>query len=143
MRIGAKLALLFVAAAVAVTVACGGADDAKDGATATPGGDRKVVPAPVDALQMIIRDGVPKQYSVRIGSGLPSGCAQFNAVRITGRKGATIMIEVTNTMPTDESVACTAIYGTHEEEVALEFPFEPGKEYVLRVNEKELPFTAQ
>ncbi len=143
MQMRAKLALFFVAAAVVLTAACGGADDGGDGATATPGGDRKVVLAPIDALQMIIRDGVTKQYSVRIGSGLPSGCAQFNAVRITGRKGSTIMIEVTNTIPSDEGVACTAIYGTHEEVVALEFPFEPGKEYVLRVNEKELPFTAQ
>ena len=143
MHVRAKLALLFLAAAVAVTAACGGADDDRDGATATPGGDRKVVLAPIDALGLIVSDSVPPKYSVRIGSGLPSGCAQFNGVRITGRQGSTIMIEVTNTMPSDESVACTAIYGTHEEIVALEFPFQSGKEYVLRVNEKELPFTAQ
>ncbi|MBI5285604.1 MAG: hypothetical protein HY874_10965 [Chloroflexi bacterium] len=143
MQVRAKLALLFVAAVVAVTVACGGAGDAGDGATATPDGDRKVVLAPVDSLGLITSDSLPPQYSVRIGSGLPSGCARFNAARITGRTGSTIMIEVTNTVPSDENVACTAIYGTHEEVLRLDFPFKPGNEYVLRANEKELRFTAQ
>lgn len=142
MRFGMKsLVLLVASAAVVMAAACG----VKHGATPspTPGGERQVVLAPIDKLELIIRDTFPPQYAARIISGLPNGCAQFNEARMTGRSGPTITIEVTNTMPSDPHVACTAIYGTHEEVIELGADFQSGTEYVVRVNDKELRFTAR
>jgi hypothetical protein len=163
MRIGVQSVVLLASATVVLAAACGGgakpvatpsatsAPAATPSATvapgatpsATPAGDRKVVLAPIDKLDLIIRESFPPQYAVRILSGLPNGCAQFNEARITDRTASTITIEVTNTMPTDPNVACTQIYGTHESIVELGSDFGPGKEYLVRVNDKELRFTAQ
>jgi hypothetical protein len=137
--------LLVAGAALVLAAACGDARDNGNNATPspTPGAERTVVPAPIDKLDLIVRESAPPQYAVRVLSGLPSGCARFNEVRITGRSGTTITIEVTNTMPADNTIACTAIYGTHEAIVELGTDFVPGTEYLVRVNDKELRFTAQ
>jgi ABC-type glycerol-3-phosphate transport system substrate-binding protein len=139
MRFKRRLLILLTAGAL-LAAACGGGNG-----TATPGAERKTVPAPIDKLELITRESQPPQYAVRILSGLPSGCAQFDAARITGRSDTTITIWVTNTVPADPKVACTAIYGTHEEVVELGSDFAHGveQEYVVRVNDKELRFTAQ
>jgi hypothetical protein len=50
---------------------------------------------------------------------------------------------VTNTHPSDPDIACTAIYGMHESTVELGTDFASGGEYVVKVNDKELRFTAQ
>lgn len=106
-------------------------------------GDREIVPAPIDETKLIIRESAPPQYAVRVVSGLPNGCAQFNEAKITGREGFAIRIEVTNTMPSDPNVVCTAIYGTHEEIIELGTDFVSGTEYAVQVNDAELRFTAQ
>jgi hypothetical protein len=146
MRFGLSVPVLLVAGATLVlAAACGDARDTGNKVTPspTPGAERTVVPAPIDKLELIVRESAPTQYAVRILSGLPSGCARFNEARIAGRSDATITIEVTNTMPSDKTIACTAIYGTHEAIVELGAGFDPGKEYVVRVNDKDLRFTAQ
>jgi hypothetical protein len=161
--------LLLLAAALALAAACGGSGVATRTATPSPSPSlspaasssptptpapsptpapdtgRQVVPAPIDKLDLIVRQSQPPSYAVHILSGLPSGCAQFNDTRIASRGDTTITIEVTNTMPTDPKVACTAIYGTHEEivELGANFAAGVGQEYIVRVNDKELRFTAQ
>jgi hypothetical protein len=149
MRFGRALPLLLIAGAtLLLATACGDARDGGGGGgiatpSPTPGAGRTVVPAPIDKLELITRESAPPQYAVRILSGLPSGCARFNEARITGRSGTTITIDVTNTMPADNTIACTAIYGTHEAIIELGTDFIPGTEYLVRVNDKELRFTAQ
>lgn len=141
-----SLGLLTAALAMAAA-ACGGAD--ADGGI-TPGPDtvppdRVVVDAPIDELETIIRESFPAQYAVRVVSGLPSGCAEFHEAAITSRSGTTIVIRVTNTMPADENIACTAIYGQHESVVELGTgdEYTSGTEYTVKVNDKQVAFTAQ
>lgn len=150
-----RMALVALAAgAMAVlAAACGDVDDASDGGGASPAPDaeRTIVPAPIDDLEMIVRESAPPQYAVRVVSGLPDGCAEFNEATLTGRTereiegivGTTIEIEVTNTVPSGTDVICTAVYGTHEETIDLGSDFDSGTEYVVKVNDEELKFTAQ
>lgn len=144
-----SLALIALAAGTLalLAAACGDGDvnDASDdgGAPSTPSADRTIAPAPIDELELIIRESAPPQYAVRVVSGLPDGCAEFYEAALTGRTGKTIEIEVTNTVPSDPKVICTAIYGTHEETIELGSDFDSGTEYVVKVNDEELKFTAQ
>ncbi len=139
----AFLAMLVVAAGALLVVGCGdSADDSNGGGGSLPD-DRRIEMAPIDELEMIIRESAPPQYAVRVVSGLPNGCSEFNATEIVSRSGATISIDVTNTMPSDPNVVCTAIYGTHEEIVELGSDLASGTEYTVGVNDKELKFTAQ
>jgi len=137
--IAAGLAALSVLAA-----ACGGdgqAEDERPPATPTPG--LRTVLAPIDELELIIRESFPPQYAVRIVSGIPSGCAQFKEAKLTGTSGTTFTIEVTNTEIDDPNAVCTAIYGTHESIIELGSDLTSGTEYTVKVNDKTLTFTAQ
>jgi hypothetical protein len=102
-----------------------------------------IVAAPIDKLELITRESNPPQYAVNVTSGLPDGCTKFHEARTTGRSGTTVTIAVTNTHPSDPMIACTAIYGTHEEVVELGTDFARGTAYVVWVNDKDLRFTAQ
>jgi hypothetical protein len=125
-------------AAVSFAAVCGDADDG-----APPQNGRTLVDAPIDELELIVRESAPPQYAVRIVSGLPNGCAEFADARVTGRSGNETKVQVRNTIPSDPNVVCTAIYGTHEEIVDLGSDFTSGQSYVVRVNDKTLEFTAQ
>ena len=109
--------------------------------TAPPGATRRVR-APIDAAEMIVRESFPVQYAVRIVSGLPSGCHTFDGAEVT-RNGTEITIAVWNRVPSDARIACTAIYGTHEEIVELGSDFRSGVVYHVAVNDLALTFTAQ
>jgi hypothetical protein len=165
-----KLALLAFIPLVAVAAACGAGNSGEPGATptspasaspsatppartptSTPGATpspattpgRKIVDAPIDGLDVVVRESFPPQYAVTIVSGLPSGCAVFNAAEVTSRAGTEITIRVTNTEPDDPNLACTAIYGTHESTVELGSDFTSGVTYTVRVNDESIDFTAQ
>ncbi len=109
----------------------------------SPDGDRKVVDAPIEAIDILVRESFPPGYTAKITSGLPSGCARFHEAKITGRSGTAITISVTNTMPSDPKTICTDIYGYHEANVDLGQDFVPGRTYAVKVNDKEKTFRAQ
>lgn len=104
---------------------------------------RKVVDAPIESIDILVRESFPPGYTARIVSGLPSGCAKFHEARVTGRAGTTITIRVTNTVPANPETMCTDIYGFHESNVDLGQDFVPGRRYTVRVNDKETTFRAQ
>jgi hypothetical protein len=104
-------------------------------------GERQVVPAPIDLVDILILESFPPQYVVHIVSGLPSGCAQFNELK-TERDGNTITITITNTMPTGD-VACTMIYGMKDHNVNLGSDFVSGETYTVIVNGESTTFVAQ
>lgn len=135
------LALIPFLAIAALAATCGGDDDREPPVTPTPG--LKIVDAPIDGLDIIVRESFPPQYAVHIVSGLPSGCAKFDKAEVTGRSGNEITVHVTNTLPDDPNIACTAIYGTHESTVELGSDFTSGTTYTVRVNDKSVDFTAQ
>ncbi|WP_288017103.1 hypothetical protein [Tepidiforma sp.] len=107
------LLLLPALAALAVAAACID-DDGSTGSRPNDGYPTKVVDAPIDAIDIVVRESMPPQYAVVITSGLPNGCARFAGWEIVARTEAEIVIRVTNRVPDSDEVACTMVYGTHD-----------------------------
>lgn len=136
----ARLALLGISILI-MTVACAGSDYS----SGHPGGgdDRKRVLAPIDGAEVLQRDSSRPRYAVRVLSGLPSGCAVFDRIEVE-RAGRFVDLTVWNTVPADENVACTMIYGTAENTVEIGGDFAAGETYQVRINgETEAVFTAR
>lgn len=131
--------------AIGAAAAAGCVDDrgSTGSGGSTPDYPTKIVDAPIDGIEVLIRETAPPQYAAVITSGLPSGCAQFAGWEMVQRTDSEIVIRVTNRMPDSDEVACTMIYGTHESTVDLGSDFEPGKTYTLVVNGTRHEFTAQ
>ena len=126
--IAIALVAVALAGAAAALASVGGGDPA----------GRHTVAAPIDGIEVLIRESAPPQVSVRITAGLPSGCAQPNSHSVS-RSGDTITITVLNSMPSGNP-ACTMIYGTYELVVDLGTDFRPGGAYTLRVNDRSTTF---
>lgn len=134
-RQASPLGLLLLALAVAILAAGCSPRDAEGG--------RTIVDAPIEAIDILVRESFPPGYTAKITSGLRSGCARFHEAKITGRSGTTITVSVTNTMPSDPKTSCTAIYGYHETNLDLGQDFVSGQTYTVRVNDKTTTFRAQ
>ncbi|MEX2247728.1 MAG: hypothetical protein WEC75_13705 [Dehalococcoidia bacterium] len=101
-----------------------------------------MVAAPIDDLELIIRESFPPQYAARVVSGIPDGCHSFDAVKME-RSGEVFEIVVTNLRGGGEDAVCTQIYGTHEEIVELGSDLTAGTTYTVRANDRELTFIAE
>ena len=102
----------------------------------TPG--RQTVPAPIDDVQVVIRDSSPPQVTLNVKAGLPSGCAQRESHSIS-RTGDTVTVRVLNSILTGD-VACTMIYGTYELNLDLGRDFRAGGTYTVNVNDRTTTF---
>jgi hypothetical protein len=134
-----RFRVFVVTAAIAVLSACVAGHD-------EPGSEdsfeRKRALAPIDAADVVVRESAPPQYALRIVSGLPSGCAEYDEAEVT-RTEDRIDVTVWNTVPADENVACTMIYRTATNTIDLGDEFEPGATYTIRINGQEtLEFAA-
>lgn len=125
-----SLAAIFLVGAVAFASGRG------DLTPAAPG--RQTVPAPIDDLQVVIRESAPPQVTLNIKAGLPSGCAQRESHSV-GRNGDTFTVRVLNSMPTG-TVACTMIYGSYQLNIDLGRDFRAGGTYTVNVNDKTITF---
>ncbi|HUG04995.1 MAG: hypothetical protein WEE03_11530 [Chloroflexota bacterium] len=103
-----------------------------------PAPGRQTVPAPIDHIEVVIRESAPPQVSLNIKAGLPSGCAQRDSHSLT-RTGDTFTVTVLNSMPTGNPI-CTMIYGTYELSIDLGRDFRPGATYTVQVNDKTTTF---
>ena len=103
--------------------------------------DRLLKLAPIDGLDLVIREIWPPQYVVQVTSALPDGCSRFAGYTVE-RDGTTITVEVWNSVPTGRA-PCTMLYGYHLFSVELGSDFESGVEYTLVVGAQELTFVAQ
>lgn len=106
--------------------------------------ERVEVLAPIEDAELEVGESAPPQHAVRVVSGLPSGCAELERIDVE-RDGADIEVTVWNTVPADEEeVACTAIYRSTDNTVALGGDFEAGTRYSVTVNrDVTLSFTAR
>jgi hypothetical protein len=127
--LAAVVALAVLGAVGVAALASGRAPDA---------GGRQTVAAPIDNVDVLIRESNPPQVSVKISAGLPSGCAQRDSHSVS-RAGDTITISVMNSLPTGNPI-CTMIYGTYELNVDLGSNFAIGTTYTIRVNDKVTTF---
>jgi hypothetical protein len=103
-----------------------------------------VVPAPIDVAAVVAPATPGGEYTLNISSGLPSGCAQFDEIRVE-RDGNEFVVDVTNLMPNpNQPIACTAIYGYHESEVTLGSGLTAGDRYSITINgDLAISFVAQ
>jgi hypothetical protein len=131
-----RTVLLAVLAATAVLAIAAAALTADRGTT--PPEARQTVPAPIDGLEVVMRESAPPQVSLKITAGLPSGCAQPHSHQLT-RAGNTITVSVLNSMPTGQPI-CTMIYGSYDLTVDLGSDFAPGATYTVQVNDKTTTF---
>jgi hypothetical protein len=104
----------------------------------TPVPGRQTVPAPIDDVQVVIRESNPPQVTLNVKAGLPSGCAQRESYSMS-RTGDAFTVRVLNSMPTGD-VMCTMIYGTYELNIDLGSDFRPGATYTVQVNDKTTTF---
>ncbi len=132
------LLLMLMAALPLVAFGCGWTDGGGSGTGAT-----RTEKAPIDGIDILVRESYPPGYTAHITSGLPSGCAKFHSAEVTGRSGNTITVTVLNTMPADPNTQCTAIYGSHEANIDLGTEFVSGQTYTVEVNDKTKTFVAQ
>ena len=100
--------------------------------------------APIESVEIIVAESFPPQYFAHVVSGLPNGCVKFYGYDET-REGDTINITITNLKPapSNNTLACAAVYLTHESSIPLGKDFEPGKEYTVKVNDVVESFVAQ
>ena len=107
-----------------------------------PDPGRSEVRAPIARVSVRVAESHPPQYFADVTSALPDGCTRFarSAVR---REESTVFVDVFNTRPTSDAVACSMIYGEHESAAPLGSDFEPGATYTLDVNGTRTTFVAQ
>ena len=122
------LAVILLAGAVAFASGRGG--------PVAPG--RQTVAAPIDQIEVVVRESAPPQVALKIKAGLPSGCAQRDSHSVT-RSGDTFTVTVLNSMPKGDAI-CTMIYGTYDLTIELGSDFRIGGTYTVQVNDKTTTF---
>jgi hypothetical protein len=139
-------AAVAAAAVVAVTGLALAANRGQGGSPA-PGGpvdptassDVVTVKAPIDGIDVLIRESNPPQVTLKVTAGLPSGCARQHSYRLT-RSGNTFNVTVLNSMPKGDPI-CTMIYGAYVLNIDLGGGFTPGTTYTVNVNDEVETFT--
>jgi hypothetical protein len=129
---------------LAMVVACVASCTDPDLATSIALADgRKQVLAPIESAEIVVRQSAPPQYALRITSGLPNGCAEFDRIDLIPN-GSVVELRVWNTLPASEKIACTMVYGTASNTVDLAGEFESGRTYDVRINgQTKVTFTAK
>ncbi len=154
-RLGIIMVLMAAVALLAV-VACGSSATApvptQPPATETPIKGNPLaeepktieVPAPIEDATVVAPEEPGGEYVLKITSGLPSGCAEFNGYGVE-RDGSRFVVDVTNLMPDpSEPIACTEIYSYHDGEVALGSGLNGGETYTVAINgELTITFVAR
>ena len=103
---------------------------------------RREVRAPIVRVSLRVAESFPPQYFADVTSALPDGCTRFARFAVRRVEG-TVFVDVFNTRPTSDTVACTMLYGEHESAVPLGSDFDSGAQYTLDVNGTRETFVAQ
>ena len=103
---------------------------------------RREVRAQVVRVSMRVAESFPPQYFADVTSALPNGCSQFARTDVR-REGSTIFVDVFNTEPARDDVACTMVYGEKETALALGTDFVSGATYAVDANGRREMFVAQ
>ncbi|MBF8266268.1 MAG: hypothetical protein HW384_2132 [Dehalococcoidia bacterium] len=98
--------------------------------------------APIDGVEILIRESSPPQYAVLVKSGLPDSCNKFGRLEWK-RSAENIQIEVFNLIPDNRNMACAQVYGMVENTIELGTDFGAGKTYTVKVNNVIKTFIAR
>jgi hypothetical protein len=102
---------------------------------------RTEVRAPIVRVAARIAESFPPQVFADVTSALPNGCTRYARSELR-REGETIFMDVFNSEPSRDDVACTMLYGEQETAHALGSEFVPGTTYTLDVNGARESFVA-
>ncbi len=105
-----------------------------------------IAESPIETAELVVSDGTPAGYALRVVSRLPKGssCSPFNGYEITRGEANRIDVVVTHREVVEASVPCTADLPVVETSVPLGNDFEPGVEYTVTANsEKVKSFVAR
>ena len=105
-----------------------------------PPANTTVVEAPIESIDILVRESFPPQYGLMVSAGLPSGCAKPYTYEVV-RDANTIRVRVLNTMAIAD--ACTMIYGMYDVNINLGSDFQSGVTYTVIVNGESKTFVAQ
>jgi hypothetical protein len=140
MRPAFVVGIVALAAVLAIgAIALAGSRSTRPGASPSTS-DRQLVLAPIDDVQVLIRQSTPPRATLTLTAGLPSGCAREDSWDVK-QVATEIFVTVRNSMPTGNPV-CTAIYGTYvlTIDVDLGSDFAPGTTGTVHVNDKTTTF---
>ena len=109
-----------------------------------PRGQRELVQAPIESVEVVVLESYPPQYRALVTSGLPNGCARFHHWTVHLDEAARLFtIEVLNSAPKPGAdTLCAMVYGTLDHSIPLE-GVESGQTYKVEVNGQATTFTAQ
>ena len=110
-------------------------------------GHTNIAESLIQSAELMIVEGDPLRYQLRVVSGLPSsGCSQFNGYELRRGEANAIDVVVTHHRISDPEVVCITDFPTFETVVPLgqASDFESGVEYTVTVNgEKPVSFVAR
>ena len=98
--------------------------------------DTAFVESPIEDVEIMVLEGDPKEYQLRIVSAMQQGssCSQFNGYEVRRSDSNSIAVIVTHHHVAAKNVICTTDYPIVETIVPLGSEFEPGMEYAVSVN---------
>lgn len=105
-----------------------------------------IAESPIERAEVLVLESAPPQYQVHVVSGHPrgSGCSQSNGYEIRRMDSNRIDVVVTHHQVSDPQTICTADFPIVETNIPLGSGFEPGQEYIVRVNsDTKVTFEAQ
>ena len=149
-------ALLAISLAVAAAIACSASDEASspvasdDAPAPAASDDTPPIPAPglvselapIESVDIEVREIDPPQYVAVVKSGLPNACYELGGYSVS-REGQIVRIEMTNTRQTGPDLACAEIYRTIETRVDLGSDFTSPEPYTVDVNGVTTTLVAQ
>ena len=95
--------------------------------------------APIESLDILVKESFPLQYDLVVASGLPDSCASF-AGHDLSREGTTVRVNVWNLRNADPNLACAQVYRTVETRIPLGSDFDPDTTYTVDANGKTISF---
>ncbi|MDA0798913.1 MAG: hypothetical protein O2826_02375 [Chloroflexi bacterium] len=109
-----------------------------------PRGQRELVRAPIESVEILVIESFPVQYRLHVVSGLPNSGARFDHWNVDLNEAARLFtIEVLNDVPKPTAaVACAMLYGMIDHSIPLE-NVTAGQTYKVQVHDKATEFTAQ
>jgi hypothetical protein len=104
------------------------------------GREMVVAPSPIEAVEVMVSESAPYQYSLAVVSRLPLGssCSAFNGYDVSRPFAGRVEVTVTHLEVAERNVPCTRDLPVVSTEIPLGSDFTPGESYTIVVNGEEV-----
>ena len=95
-----------------------------------------ITESPIESAEIVVSEGTPPQYKLRVASSLPKGenCSQFNGYEIRRNERNKIDVIVTHHEVADPFITCNGDHRPVETFIPLGTDLELGVEYTVSIN---------